>query len=191
MGLITIQQIKNNTTIGGNVDADMLIPLLQDAEVTTLEPALGTKLYDKIVTDYNEGGTNNLSGDYLTLYNDYIIKILCFVVYVDYMIDIQALSQNTGMYEGAPENRNVAQMTAINKKIKANRSKADVYIERMIRFLCDKNLPEYDNSQDNDYDIDPMHVNMQSGWYLKPSRPPEGQIVLKKGGGGGNFLELE
>ena len=98
MGLVTSQQIKNKTSIDGNVDSDKYIHLLDDAEALVLEPALGTKLYNKIVTDYNEGGTNNLAGDYLELYNNYIIPILCYSVYSEYLRDGIILAQNTGIY---------------------------------------------------------------------------------------------
>ena len=67
MSLITSQQLKNRTSIGGNVDADKYLHLINDAESFVLLPALGTALYNKIVTDYNLNNPNNLSGEYLEL----------------------------------------------------------------------------------------------------------------------------
>ena len=69
MALITSQEIKTNTSMGGNVDADKYMHLLNDVQVLILEPALGTALYDVIVA----GG---LSGEYQTLLDDYIKPIL-------------------------------------------------------------------------------------------------------------------
>ncbi len=163
MRLITSQDIKNRTSIGGNVDADKYVHLIDDAEALVLEPALGTALYNKIVND-NENST--LTGDYLTLYNKYIIPVLCYTVYADYLRDGIILAQNTGIYENTPENRGSADLENIQYVEKSNRSKADVYLERMERFLCDTNLPEYDNSQVEDYDIDPREVNTIGGWWL-------------------------
>ena len=194
MGLVTSQQIKNKTSLGGNVDSDKYIHLLDDAEALVLEPALGTKLYNKIVTDYNEGGTNNLSGDYLELYNKYIVPILCYSVYSEYLRDGIILAQNTGIYENTPDDKSGADMSNVRYVAKANKSKADVYLERMERYLCDKNITEYDGSQDNNYDIDPKEVNTISGWFLPPSEPTDGAIVIRGGSSGlddDNFLELQ
>ena len=52
MGLITSQEIKTNTSMGGNVDPDKFMHLLNDVQVMILEPILGTLLYDKIITDF-------------------------------------------------------------------------------------------------------------------------------------------
>lgn len=195
MGLVTIQQIKNSTSIGGNVDADKLHHLIDDAEALVLEPALGTALYEKIVADYNEGGTNNLANKYLTLYNNYIVKILCYTVYADYLRDGYILAQNTGIYQNTPDDKGGADLSNVQYVAKTNKSKADVYLERMERFLCEEDLPEYDDPQENDYDLDPREVNTISGWWLpKRNNYEEGKITLKSGGGssgGGNFLELE
>ena len=78
MSLVTSQQIKTRTSLGGNVDPDKFLHLVDDAEALVLEPVLGTKLYDKIVSDV---GDASISGNYLTIYNDYIVPILCYSVF--------------------------------------------------------------------------------------------------------------
>ena len=85
MGLITAQEVKSNTSMGGNVDSDLFNHIINDVQVMILENVLGTKLYDKIVTDFNEGGTNNLAGDYLTMFNDYIKPVLWHSVFAEYL----------------------------------------------------------------------------------------------------------
>ena len=50
--LITTQEIRLNTSLGGNVDSDKLLPFITDVQVMILENVLGTKLYDKIITDF-------------------------------------------------------------------------------------------------------------------------------------------
>ena len=51
--LITSQEIKDNTSMGGNVDPDKYIHFINDIQVTVLEPILGTALYDKILADFD------------------------------------------------------------------------------------------------------------------------------------------
>jgi hypothetical protein len=163
MALITSQEIKTNTSMGGNVDPDKFMHLLYDVQVLILEPSLGTALYDKIVTDFE---ADNLSGDYLQLFNSYIKPVLWHSVYAQYLRDGIILAQNTGIYENSPENASQADIENVKYVSKSAQSKADVYLERMERYLCDKSIPEYSNSQDNDYDLEPKEINTISGWYL-------------------------
>lgn len=157
--------------MGGNVDADKFMHLLNDVQVLVLEPVLGTALYDKIITDFNEGGVNNLSGDYLTMFNDYIKPVLWHSVFAEYLRDSIVLAKNTGTFTNLPENGQPSDIENIKYVAKAARSKADTYIDRLVRFLCDKSIPEYDNTQTNDYDIDPhRNVNTSISWHLKGFR---------------------
>lgn len=192
MGLITAHEIKQNTSMGGNVDPDKFIHLLTDVEVLILEPALGTALYEKIVTDYNEGGTNNLTGDYLELYNKYIKPVLWHSVFAQYLRDSIVLAMNTGTFTNSPENASPSNLEDIQYSAKNAQSKADVYLERMERYLCDKNIAEYDDSQPNDYDIDPRNVNTISGWYLPLGNAARPNMYPGGGSGvNGEYLELE
>ena len=188
MALLNAQEIKSNTSMGGNVDPDKFMHLLYDVQVLILEPTLGTALYNKIVTDFD---ADTLAGDYLEMFNNYIKPVLWHSVYAQYLRDGIVLAQNTGIYENSPENGSPADIENIKYVSKSAQSKADVYLERLERYLCDKNIPEYDNSQENDYDIDPQDVNTLSGWYLGGYRR-----IKYKGGGtgsqsGNGYLELE
>lgn len=166
MALITSQEVVTNTSLGGNVDIDKYKHLIYDVQVMVLENVLGTKLYDKIVTDFNEGGTNNLTGDYLTMFNDYIKPVLWHSVYAEYLRDANVLARNSGVFSHSPEDAQIADLESIKYSAKNAQSKADTYIDRLIRFLCDKNITEYDNAQDNDYDQTPITLKTISGWHL-------------------------
>ena len=162
--LITAQEVVTNTSMGGNVDVDKYSHIIYDVQVMVLENVLGTKLYDKIVTDF-EGDA--LAGDYLTMFNDYIKPVLWHSVYAEYLRDGIVLAQNAGIFTHSPDDAQVADLENIKYSAKNAKSKADVYIDRLIKFLCDKSIEEYDNSQDNDYDVTPKSdLNTISGWWL-------------------------
>lgn len=164
MGIVTTQQIKERTSIGGNVDPDKLRHLIDDIEFMVVEKVLGTKLYDKIVSDY-EGST--LAGDYATIYNDYLVRIIAFSVYAEYLRDSVVVGENQGAFSHNPEDATVADLDNIEYVVKRNQTKADTLIDRLIDFLCDKNITEYENSQDNDYDIKPdTDIDTIGGWFL-------------------------
>ena len=150
--------------MGGNVDPDKYMHLLDDAQVLILEPVLGTKLYDKILTDFDNG---TITGNYLKILNDYIKPVLWHSVFAQYLRDGIVLAQNTGIFTNSPENATPSNLEDIKYVAKSAQSKADVYIERLDRYLCDVNIPEYEQAQDNDYDIKPQKdIETIGGWYL-------------------------
>jgi len=67
---VSANRLKRDTAIGGSVDDDLIRPYVFMAQQRWILPVLGTKLYDKITTDIDAG---NVSGNYATLLNDYII----------------------------------------------------------------------------------------------------------------------
>ena len=158
--LITSQEIKTNTSMGGNVDPDKFMHLLNDVQVLVLEPSLGTALFDIIIA-------GSLSGDYQTLLDDYIKQILWHSVFAMYLRDGIIVASNGGIFTHLPDGATTADLEAVKYVAKNAQSTADVYLDRMERFLCDKQISEYINAQPNDYDIKPdKDINTISGWYL-------------------------
>lgn len=162
--LITAEEIRVHTSMGGNVDADKFMHLLDDVQILVLEPVLGTKLFEKILTDFE---ASTLAGDYLKMFNSYIKPVLWHSVYAQYLRDGIVLAQNTGIYTKQPDNGTPSNLEDIQYVAKSAQSKADVYVDRLDRFLCDTNLPEYTLAQDEDYDIKPQRdIETIGGWWL-------------------------
>jgi hypothetical protein len=186
--LITTQEVKSNTVIGGNVDGDKIKPLIYDIQIMVLENILGTKLYDKIVTDFV---ADTLAGHYLELFNDYIKPILWHSVHADYLRTGNVIASNAGVFEHSPEDGNVSDLERIKYSAKQAQSKADVYIDRCERWLCDKDLIEFTSDQDNDYDQSPSNVEPNTGWFLGGTAFKRNNKTRSTGGGDGDYLELE
>jgi len=188
--LITSEEIRLNTPMGGNVDSDKFINFITDVQVMILEPVLGTKLYDKIITDFN---ANSLADVYLQMFDDYIKPVIWHSVFAEYVKIGSIIVGNGGMYRHVAQDAEIARLDDINYIAKNAQSKADTYIDRLIRFLCDQDIEEYTRNQDNDYDIDPVDaLQTISGWHLT-STIQEGRTVVisRNGGGNDNYLELE
>lgn len=191
--LITSQEIRLNTPMGGNVDSDKFINFINDVQVMVLEPVLGTKLFDKIITDFN---ADTLAGLYLQMFDDYIKPVLWHSVFAEYVKIGSIIVGNGGMYKHIAQDAEAASMDDINYVAKNAQSKADTYIDRLIRFLCDQNsnIPEYTFNQDENYDIDPVNaLQTISGWYLQSDerKSDDWRIASTGGGGGDGFIELE
>ena len=152
--IIQLSEITKGTPLSGNIDADKFVYLIKDIQLQVLEPALGTKLYDKMKTDYAVPLT--YVGDYLILYNDYILPILKFLTAAEYIDIASYIVSNEGVFKRAPENSESASRGDVNDLADKQRAKADVYLARMERFLEYKTatIPEWKANQDNEFDID-------------------------------------
>lgn len=164
--LITNEQLTKYSPLGGNIDVDKYSFIIKETQVFVIEKILGTKLYDKIVLEYENG---TISGIYDTLLKNYIQPILIYTVSAEYIIIGSFNVANSGIFKYTPENTQTPSQKEIEFLANQQRSKADVYIERMQRFLCDgaNDIPEYDAPQDNNYDIDPdRDLSTFGGWRL-------------------------
>jgi hypothetical protein len=190
--LISSEEIRLNTPMGGNVDSDKFVNFITDVQVMVLENLLGTKLFDKIIEEFE---ADTLHGLYLQMFTDYIKPVLWHSVFAEYVKIGSIIVGNGGMYKHVAQDAEVASLDDINFIAKNAQSKADTYIDRLIRFLCDKSseIVEYTSVQDNDYDIDPKKaLQTISGWYLQTDETTKRKWwETNAGGGGGNFLELE
>ena len=132
INLVTTAEIAQNTPMGGNVDTDKYYSLINDVQVLILESVLGTKLYAKILTDFN---ADTLTGVYQTMYEDYIRQVVWHSVFAEYMKLGGVWVENNGMYRKAPEEAELATIDEIDTVARNYQSKADAYISRLERFL--------------------------------------------------------
>jgi hypothetical protein len=160
--LIKSSEITKNTPMGGNVDPDKYIYCVKDAQVSILEPLLGTKLFDKILADF---ASDSLTGIYATLVNEYLKPILIHSAFADYVVIGAYNVANGGIYKHNPQNSETVSKSEIDYLAEKQRGKAQVYIERAERYLCANDFPEY-KTQDNSYDIKSQDINYLGGWKL-------------------------
>ena len=159
--LLTEQDITKNTPLGGNIDQEKLRQCILDAQATRLEEFLGETLYEKIEIDFEQ---NELSGLYETLYENYIKPFLIRQSAYEYL-KIGAFNiANNGISLPLPQNASAISDVQLSNLIKDMKIKADMYAERMYKWLCKNDLPEYVVSSDNI--INPEKPSVTS-WYLK------------------------
>ena len=97
---ITQTEIAKYTPMGGNVDTDKYIYLVKDSQIMHVEPVLGTKLYNKLQTDFTDG---SITGIYNTIVEDYIKPILIHMVFAEYVAIGAYRVQNGGLFKHLPE----------------------------------------------------------------------------------------
>ena len=158
--LLKDNEITKNTLLGGDIDVQKLRQCILDAQSLRLEELLGETLYEKIETDFD---ANTFTGLYNTLYNDYIKPFLIRQSAVEYLKIGAFTVANNGIFSPLPENASAITDVNLSNLIKNMQIKADTYAERMFKWLCKNNLPEYTSDSDNI--INPQKPRITS-WHL-------------------------
>jgi hypothetical protein len=138
--LIEYAQLTNATPLGGDIDVDRYKFCILDAQNSKIKELLGDTLYTKIETDYDE---DNLTGNYLTLYNEFVKPILIHQSAVEYLTIGSFQIANGGIYKHTPQNGTAVELSDVKYLIDAQRTKVEMYTERLNRWLLRLQLPEY------------------------------------------------
>lgn len=148
--LISESKLKRFTDINNNLDVDLISSVIREAQIIHLTRLLGTKLYDKILSDV-DGGT--LTGDYKSLVDDYIQDALIYWSYYESLETIYLRPRNAGLVKPTGGENNIdADMALYDKKRQSVKNKAEYFSERLVDYLCynDSLFPEYGSEQNED-----------------------------------------
>lgn len=144
--LLREQDLVKLNNISANVDIDKLTPFIYMAQNNKITRMLKNQLYNKILTDFED---DVLSGDYLTLYNDYVVDALIY--YTTYFYWTVGLYQvdNQGAYKKSVENSEFldpSELLRVGKFFEQQGQSVELNFETWIK---DKNIPEYNNGCSN------------------------------------------
>lgn len=160
--LLRENELTKNTLLGGNIDIDLYIPCIADAQRIRLEEILGETLYNKICLDFEN---DDLENEYLTLYEGYIVPFLIAAAAVEYLLIGAYKVNNNGIFKAQPDNSVAVDKTEVDYLVNNMRLKSEMYQDRMLRWLYKFNLPEYVSSSTNI--VNPMRSNLICGkWWL-------------------------
>jgi hypothetical protein len=154
------EEITKTTILGGNVDVDKYQFCIADAQVSVIEPLLGTELYDKIIADLEGAG---LSGLYLTMYNEFVKPITKNEATANYIEISSYTLNNAGLYKRAPENAEVVDKDEAQYLSSKYHALAQKFVLRFNKWICKNSLPEYKTYQD---EVNAQRIKVTSGWYF-------------------------
>jgi hypothetical protein len=161
--LITRKDVVKFTAMNGNVDTDKFIQYVKIAQDIHVQNYLGTDLFEAIQTKIT-GST--LTGDYLTLVNDWVKPALIHWAMVEYLPYAAYSISNKGVFKHGSENAENASKEEIDFLMEKERNTAQYYTDRLINHLSFNNskYPEY-NSNNNE-DVSPDRNANFEGWVL-------------------------
>ena len=161
--LVTRKDIVKFTAMNGNVDTDKFIQYVKIAQDVHIQNYLGTDLFEAIQT---KKIADTLTGDYLTLVNDWIKPCLIHWSMVSYLPFAAYSISNKGIFKGTSENAETPSKEEVDYLTEKERDTAQYYTDRLIRHLSFNNskYPEY-NSNNNE-DVYPDKDANFEGWVL-------------------------
>lgn len=161
--LITKKDIVKFTAMDGSVDSDKFIQFVKIAQDKYLENYLGTDLIDKIKADIV---ADTLTGNYLTLVNEYCKQPLIHWSMVEYLPFSSITIANKGVFKHSTENGEVVSKEEVDTLIERERNTAQYYTNRLIDYLsfnASSMFPEYYSN--NNEDVHPDRDTF-SGWVI-------------------------
>lgn len=174
---ITDKELKQMTVLNGNLDPDKTKQFVIIAQDTHIYSYLGSKLFDKINNDIVAG---TLSGNYLSLLNNYIKPMVIHWAMVEILPFSAYTIANKGVFKHNSENSTGVEKSEIDYLVEKERQIAQNYTQKFIDYmLVNYSLfPEYYNSQIGDKI--PSAINSLGGWYLPDNSVFESNDIRNK-----------
>lgn len=130
--------IPELTSFSGNIDIDQLKPIINIAQTTFIKRILGKDLYDKIYTDLE-----TLSGEYLTIFNDYVVPMTAFYTVSTYLsLSIAKVTEQGAFKRGVDGSTNLT-TPEINSLGDSYKSIAITYEENFRDYMKTISIAEY------------------------------------------------
>ena len=160
---ITQEDLVKHTALNGNVDPDKFIQFIKIAQDIHIQNYLGTDLFNKINNDIVAG---TLSGNYLSLLNNYIKPMLIHWAMSEYLPFAAYTIANKGVYKHGSENSESVAKNEVDYLVEKEQSIAKHYTERFIDYMSFNQslFPEYNNNSNGD--MYPDRSNNFGGWFL-------------------------
>lgn len=181
--LISEQKLKDSTAINLNVDVNILLPYVLQAQTLYIEPKLGTQLYEHIKGLIQAGTIGNVgNAAYKTLLDDYISFVLVNYSFYHAIPYLRFRIENGNIYSKTSEN-GTALTTEESQSLREEISNtAQYYTERLIEYIRNNtsDFPEY--STNSGADVNPDKNAYYNGMNLERPNQQGSKLTLQ------NFL---
>ena len=166
---ISEEKLKDSTAINLNVDVNLLLPYVRQAQKLYVEPKLGTDLYEKLKSEITAG---TLAGAYKTLVDDYIGDMLPNWAFYHAIPFLRFKIENGNIYSKVSETGTALSTEEAQHLREEIRNTAEYYTERMIDYVRNNtsSFPEY--STNSGADVSPDRNAYYNGMNLER---PSGQ----------------
>ncbi len=180
---ISEAKLKDSTAINLNVDPEILLPYVLQAQRIYIETKLGTTLYEKLESLITAGTIGNVGNEaYKTLVDEYIGDCLpswAFHMCIPYL---RFKTENGNIYSKTSETGTALSTEEAQHLREEVRNNAEYFTERMIKYITNNVtlFPEYNTN--SGADISPDRNAYYNGMNLEKPMPQGTKLTLR------NFL---
>ena len=180
---ISEAKLKDSTAINLNVDVDLLLPYVRQAQKLYVETKLGTDLNNKL-KDLIVAGTVNLPANaaYKTLLDDYVGDMLPNWAFYHAIPFLRFKIENGNIYSKSSETGTALSTEESQHLREEVRNTAEYYTERLIDYICNNStlFPEYNTNTGSD--VNSSTENYYNGMNLERPNNQGNKLTLQ------NFL---
>jgi len=176
---ISEDKLKSSTAINLNVDVNILLPYVRQAQKLYVETKIGTKLSNKLKTLIQAGTLGSAGNEaYKTLVDEYIGDMLPNWAFYHCIPFLRFKIENGNIYSKTSETGNSLSTEESQHLREEVRNTAEYYTERMIDYICNNNssFPEY--NQNTGADVNPDSNAYYNGMNLERPRQQGTKITL-------------
>lgn len=154
---ISEAKLKDSTAINLNVDPQILLPYVLQAQRIYIEPKIGTTLYEKLESLITAGTIGNVGNEaYKTLVDEYIgdcLPSFAFHMCIPYL---RFKTENGNIYSKTSETGNALSTEEAQHLREEVRNNAEYFLERMISYITNNIslFPEYNTNSGADISPD-------------------------------------
>jgi len=164
---ISVTDLKQTGYVDENVDDGVVRNVIRTAQEMYIKEALGTALYDALVT----GVTNNtLVSPYTTLMASYVKPTLVWYSMYEGVLPFSLKIRNKGVMQQTSENAQTLGIQDLNKLMDFLLDRAETYRDRMTKYLQENatssTFSEYLNPGTGVDTIHPDKQSFTSPWVL-------------------------
>ena len=176
---ISEEKLKDSTAINLNVDVNLLLPYVRQAQKLYVETKLGTELTEALKTKIIAG---SLAGAYKTLVDEYIGDMLPNWAFYHAIPFLRFKIENGNIYSKTSETGTALSTEEAQHLREEVRNTAEYYTERLIDYVKNNlsSFPEY--SQNSGSDVNPDQNAYYNGMNLERPMQQGTKLTLR------NFL---
>ena len=180
---ISEEKLKDSTAINLNVDPNLLLPYVRQAQKLYVEPKLGTKLTQKLKDLITAGTIGDVANAaYKTLLDDYIGDMLPNWAFYHAVPFLRFKIENGNIYSKTSETGNALSQEESQSLREEVSNTAQYYTERLIEYITNNTglFPEY--STNSGADVNPDRNAYYNGMNLERPMQQGTRLTLR------NFL---
>tara|TARA_R100000808_G_C2148575_1_gene156736 strand:+ start:847 stop:1422 length:576 start_codon:yes stop_codon:yes gene_type:complete len=177
---ISEEKLKESTAINLNVDVDLLLPYVRQAQKLYVETKLGTDLTQKLKDLIVAGTIGNVGNEaYKTLLDDYIGDMLPNWAFFHAVPFLRFKIENGNIYSKTSETGTALSETEAQHLREEVRNTAEYYTERLIDYIRNNtsSFPEY--STNSGADVSPDSNAYYNGMNLERPMQKGTKLTLR------------